>query len=99
MRTRSIAFATLSVLAFASPATAEPVAFLCDDEQEITADMGTGGQAVVTRGDKAWTLPATVTDSGTSYVAEGVEFWTEGTEAILTVDGVTAQCIVRPAAE
>ncbi len=53
----------------------------------------------MTRGDKTWTLPATVTDSGTSYVAEGVEFWTEGTEAILTVDGVTAQCIVRPAAE
>lgn len=81
------------------PAAADPVAFLCDDEQEVTADIGTAGQAVVTRGDKTWTLPATVTDSGTSYVGEGVEFWTEGTEAILTVEGVTAQCLVRPAAE
>jgi len=99
MRTPLLALASLTAVVFTSPAAAEPVAFLCDDEQEITADTGTGGQAVVTRGDKTWTLPATVTDSGTSYVAEGVEFWTEGTEAILTVDGATAQCILRPAAE
>ncbi len=99
MRSPTCVAAILSVLAYASPATAEPVAFLCDDEQEITADIAATAQAVVTRGDKTWTLPATVTDSGTSYVAEGVEFWTEGTEAILTVDGATAQCIVRPAAD
>ena len=99
MRSPTCVAAILSALAYASPATAEPVTFLCDDELEITADIATTAQAVVTRGDKTWTLPATVTDSGTSYVAEGVEFWTEGTEAILTVDGITAQCLVRPPAE
>lgn len=99
MRTPLLAAACLSALASACPAVAAPVAFLCDDEQEITADTSDVAQAIVTRGDKTWTLPATVTDSGTSYVAEGVEFWTEGTEAILTVDGVTAQCLVRPPAE
>lgn len=98
MRKLSLAIAALFALG-SLPAVAAPVAFLCDDEQEITADTGIGGQAVVTRGDKTWTLSATVTDSGTSYVAEGIEFWTEGTEAILTVDGATAQCIVRPAAD
>ena len=88
----------LSVLLVAA-AAAEPVAFVCDDGQEITADVAATGGANIVRGDKTWTLPATVTDSGTSYVAEGVEFWTEGTEAILTVDGVTAQCILRPPPE
>lgn len=91
--------ASLSAIILAGPAAAAPIAFLCDDEQEITADTADTAQAVVTRGDKTWTLPATVTDSGTSYVAEGVEFWTDGTEAILTVDGVTAQCMLRPPAE
>jgi membrane-bound inhibitor of C-type lysozyme len=91
--------ATPLVALLASTATAAPVAFVCDDGQEITSDLATTGEAKVIRADKTWTLPATVTDSGTSYVADGVEFWTEGTEAILTVDGVTAQCILRPAAE
>ncbi len=39
MRQLTLAIATLSALAFATPATAEPIAFLCDDEQEITADI------------------------------------------------------------
>lgn len=98
---RALPFVLLTVFTAqgALPARAASVVFLCDDQQEVSADLGTAGQATVTRGDKTWTLPATVTDSGTSYVAEGVEFWTEGTEAILTVDGVTAQCILRPAGE
>ena len=99
MRMPILAAACLCTLVLAGPATAAPTTFLCDDEQVITADTSNASQAVVTRGDKTWTLPATVTDSGTTYVAESVEFWTEGTEAILTVDGVTAQCLVRPPAE
>lgn len=98
MRLRFIALA-LPALILATPAPAEPVAFACDDGQEITADLADAANAKVTRGDKSWTLPATTTDSGTSYVAEGVEFWSEGNEAILTVDGATTQCILRPAAE
>lgn len=98
MRFRSIAFA-LPLLIVSAPALAEPVAFACDDGQEITADLADAANAKVTRGDKSWTLPATTTDSGKSFVAEGVEFWSEGNEAILTVDGVTTQCILRPAAE
>jgi membrane-bound inhibitor of C-type lysozyme len=98
MRLRSFALALPLVIATA-PALAEPVAFACDDGQEIMVDLGDKAAAKVTRGDKSWTLPATVTDSGTSFVTEGVEFWSEGNEAILTVDGVTSQCLLRPAAE
>ena len=91
--------AILPLLLASAPALAEPIAFACDDGQEITVDLADTAAAKVTRGDKSWTLPATTTDSGTSYVAEGVEFWSEGNEAILTVDGSTAQCVLRPAAE
>ncbi len=98
MRLRLTAIA-LTALLCASPAVAEPVAFACDDGQEITVDLADKAAAKVTRGDKSWTLPATTTDNGTSFVAEGVEFWSEGNEAILTVDGSTAQCVLRPAAE
>jgi membrane-bound inhibitor of C-type lysozyme len=98
---RFLAFAAVFPLAgvLALPAASAPVAFLCDDGKEITADIGAAGTATVIREDKTWSLPARSTDSGTSYMSEGVEFWTEGSEAILTVDGVTAQCILRPAAE
>lgn len=98
MRILSTATA-LAALVLATPALAAPVAFTCDDGQEIAADLTDKAAAKVTRGDKSWTLPATTTDSGTSYVAEGVEFWSEGNEAILTVDGATAQCVLKPAAE
>ncbi|MEZ5926398.1 MAG: MliC family protein [Hyphomicrobiaceae bacterium] len=92
-------FIALGLLLPAGHALAEPLTFICDDGQELGADVSATGSATVTRGETRWTLPATASDSGTTYVADNVEFWTEGTEAILTVDGVTTQCILRPAPE